>query len=123
MSVLERIDNDHLNNMLIESWYMNSIKLAIVKEYYHQLDDLLCAVDITDVAIYDHATPITDFRVVVSTVGADTMVEEIGGAGLDDFASSFEEDEEENQPKATGSAPPSGDTAPSSGLASPSLDE
>lgn len=40
-NVQERIDNDSTNNMLIESWYVNSCKLDMDEQLYGEMDDIL----------------------------------------------------------------------------------
>lgn len=41
LNVSERIDNDDKNNMLIESWYVNSAKQDMAEDYYDDLDQIL----------------------------------------------------------------------------------
>ncbi|EME41002.1 hypothetical protein DOTSEDRAFT_56056 [Dothistroma septosporum NZE10] len=57
LDVQERIDNDQENNMLIESWYVNSSKFLMAKEYYDKLDGILRDAKITNKEIYNPGTP------------------------------------------------------------------
>ncbi|KAF7190721.1 hypothetical protein HII31_07880 [Pseudocercospora fuligena] len=53
VSVDGRLAKDNLNNMLIESWYVNSAKMDMAEEFYPELDEILRSVNIKDKAIYD----------------------------------------------------------------------
>jgi hypothetical protein len=45
-SVQQRLDNDQANNMLIESWILNSAKMDIAEERYEQLYDILRGINV-----------------------------------------------------------------------------
>jgi hypothetical protein len=45
-NVQERINNDSTNNMLIESWYVNSCKLDMDEQLYGEMDDILRSVKV-----------------------------------------------------------------------------
>lgn len=59
INVQERIDNDSNNNMLTESWFVNSAKMDMADDYYGDLDDILSSAFIQDNTIYNPQA--TDF--------------------------------------------------------------
>ncbi|KAF2210314.1 hypothetical protein CERZMDRAFT_99379 [Cercospora zeae-maydis SCOH1-5] len=61
VDVRERIANDEENNMLIESWYVNSVKFDMATEYYDILDDILTKVEITNKQIYNPTSDVIKY--------------------------------------------------------------
>ncbi|PPJ59666.1 hypothetical protein CBER1_01231 [Cercospora berteroae] len=82
--VQERIDNDGENNMLIESWYLNSAKQDMTEEYYPVLGNILCHGNITDKAIYNPGTvPMPIYGSEPSTGELDNIEDTYAGPMLD----------------------------------------
>lgn len=67
-NVSERIKNDAKNNMLMETWYINSAKFDMAEEYYDDLDRILSNVTITDQKIYRPGPPKLVSEAIPSTV-------------------------------------------------------
>lgn len=74
--VQDRIDNDEANNMLIESWYVNSAKMDMAEEYYDQLDDILCSTIITDTSIYNPEASVSATAAVPTTKDSDIELDD-----------------------------------------------
>jgi hypothetical protein len=117
--VQQRINNDTVddgtgNNMLIESWYVNSAKQDLAEEYYDKMDHILKSVKLPKHCYDPEKLPPTGRSVPVgSSTHEIDAVDSFEGEGFDETV--------ENEPEEAMSPPPQGPSTAGQELAGPEV--